>query len=69
LCFRSGAKATILFKQAQGGILHQPLGIRTGMTGDLGLLRYLLGGEMAFHACQCRRASLCRQRAAAQSLP
>jgi hypothetical protein len=35
LCFRSGAKATILFKQAQGGILHQPLGIRTGMTGDL----------------------------------
>jgi hypothetical protein len=31
-----GAKTSVLFKQAQGGILHQPLGIRTGMTGDLG---------------------------------
>jgi hypothetical protein len=31
-----GAKTSILFKQAQGGILHQPLGIRTGMAGDLG---------------------------------
>jgi len=36
LCFRSGAKASVLFKQAQGGILHQSLDIRTGMTGDLG---------------------------------
>jgi len=49
--------------QAQGGILHQPLGIRTGMTGDLGQLRFLLRGEMDFHACQCGRASLCCQRA------
>ena len=32
----SGAKTSVLFKQAQGGILHQPLGIRTGMTGNLG---------------------------------
>jgi len=32
----SGAKTSVLFKQAQGGILHQPLGIRSGMTGDLG---------------------------------
>jgi hypothetical protein len=29
-------KPGVLFKQAQGGILHQRLGIRTGMTGDLG---------------------------------
>jgi hypothetical protein len=28
-----GAKTSVLFKQAQGGILRQPLGIRTGMTG------------------------------------
>ena len=31
-----GAKPGVLLKQAQGGILHQPLGIRAGMTGDLG---------------------------------
>ena len=31
-----GAKTSVLFKQAQDGILHQPLGIRTGMTGVLG---------------------------------
>jgi len=36
LCFRSGAKTRVLFKQAQGGILRQPLGLRTVMTGDLG---------------------------------
>jgi hypothetical protein len=36
LCFRSGAKTSVLFKQAQGGILYQPLGIRIGTTGDLG---------------------------------
>jgi len=34
--FSSGAKTNVLFKQAQGGILDQSLGIRTGMTGDLG---------------------------------
>ena len=32
-----GAKTSVLFKQAQGGILHQPLGICTSMTGDLGI--------------------------------
>jgi hypothetical protein len=31
-----GAKTSVLFKQAQGGILHQSLGILAGMTGDLG---------------------------------
>ena len=31
-----GAKTSTLSKQAQGSILHQPLGIRTGMTGNLG---------------------------------
>ena len=36
LCFRTRAKTNVPFKQTQGGILHQPLGIRTGMTGDLG---------------------------------
>jgi hypothetical protein len=34
--FSSAAKTSVLFEQAQGGILHQPLDIRTGMTGDLG---------------------------------
>jgi len=29
-------KTSILFKQAQGGILYQSLGIFAGMTGDLG---------------------------------
>jgi len=33
---RSGAKTSVLLKQAQGGILHQSLGIRAGMTGDSG---------------------------------
>ena len=33
--FSSGAKTSVLFKQAQGGILHQSLAIRTGMTDDL----------------------------------
>jgi len=60
--FSSGTKTSVLFQQAQGGILHQPLGIHTGMTGDSGYLRFLLGSEMDFHACQCRRASLCCQR-------
>jgi hypothetical protein len=36
-------KTSFLFKQAQGGILDERLGIRTGMTGDLGQLRFLLG--------------------------
>jgi hypothetical protein len=31
-----GAKTSVLLKQTQGGILHQPLGIRTGMTSGLG---------------------------------
>jgi len=31
-----GAKTSVPFKQEQNGILHQPLGIRTVMTGDLG---------------------------------
>src|SRR6266513_6233276 len=31
-----GAKTSILFKQAQDRILYYPLGIRTGMAGDLG---------------------------------
>jgi hypothetical protein len=30
-----GAKTGVLFKQAQDGIHYQPLGIRTGMAGDL----------------------------------
>ena len=32
----SSVKTSTLSKQAKGGILHQPLGIRTGMTGDSG---------------------------------
>jgi hypothetical protein len=31
-----GAETGVLLKKAQGGILHQPFGIRTGMLGDLG---------------------------------
>ena len=38
--FSSGAKTSVLFKQAQSGILHQSLGIRTGMTANLGYLRF-----------------------------
>ena len=33
------------------------------MAGDLGQLRFLLRGEIDFHVCQCRDASLCCQRA------
>jgi len=43
------AKLRILFDQAQGGILHQMLGIRTGMIGDLRKLSFLLRSEMDFH--------------------
>jgi hypothetical protein len=44
-----GAKAGSLFDQAQSGILHQMLGVRTGMGGDLRELRFLVGCEMDFH--------------------
>jgi hypothetical protein len=42
-------KRASLFQQAQSGVLHQMLGIDTGMTGDLRKLRFLLRGEMYFH--------------------
>lgn len=37
-------------EKAEGGVLHQLLGIRTGMIGDLGELGFLLGRETDFHA-------------------
>ena len=56
-------EAGSLFDQSQCGVLHQMLGIRTGMTGNLRKLRFLLRSEMYFHvpditgftrACQLR---------------
>lgn len=44
-----GTELIVFFDQAQRGILHQMLGICTGMRGNLGKLRQLLGSEINFH--------------------
>ena len=44
-----GAELLILFHQTQRRHLHQMLGIRTSMSGDLSQALQLVGREMNFH--------------------
>jgi|GEM_PF-2130838 len=47
-----GTKMPVFFEQPQGGILHQLLGVRATMVGDLRKLRFLLGREVYFHGSE-----------------
>jgi hypothetical protein len=38
-----------VIKETQGGVLAQPLGICTGIAGELGQLRFMLGYNANFH--------------------
>ncbi len=46
--FCTAAETGILLKKAQGSFTSRSAS-RTGMVGDLGKLRFLLGSEMDFH--------------------
>ncbi len=45
-----GTKAGILFQEPQGGILHQMLGISSGMARELRELCFLFRREVNFHS-------------------
>jgi hypothetical protein len=43
-------ETSALLEQAQGGVLHQPLGVDAGVGSELREPRFLLGCEVNFHA-------------------
>jgi len=55
-----GAKAGVL-KQAKSSVFHQRLGVGAFFGGDLGKLRFLLGGEMYFHQSQTETSGAKKQ--------
>ena len=67
--FHAFTKPGVLFEKAQDSILYQSLGIRTSVIGYPRQQRFLLGGEMHFHACHCRRRAYAVNAPVAQSLP
>ena len=50
-----------ILNQAQNSILHQLLGVSTGLGGELRKLRFLLRCGMYFHALQCKRKTALRR--------
>jgi len=45
----ASTKTGVVLQQPQGGILHQLFRVGAIVIGNLGKLRFLLGGEMDFH--------------------
>src|SRR5260370_39081900 len=65
--FCTAAETGILLRKAQGSFTSRSAS-RTGMVGDLGKLRYLLGSEMDFHTpFNGRESSRSSQRAILKS--